>query len=92
MRKPVYKLLDQKGRVLIPRELRMEAGMEYGDIVKLGVRDGKVILKKVDIIEVGEQSPEVVETYVRAAFRTMPDDTRLRLIADLSKLLQQKEG
>lgn len=92
MKKPVYKLLDQKGRILIPKELRNAVGMEFGDIVSLGVSNGKVVARKVDIIEIGDQSPEAVESYVRAAFRTMPDDTRVSLIADLSRLLQQKEG
>ena len=27
MSKPVYKVMDSKGRVLIPRELRLAAGM-----------------------------------------------------------------
>ena len=92
MGKPVYKLLDQKGRVLIPREMRSAAGMDYGDIVSLGLADGRVTVRKVSIIEVGDQSPEAVEAYVRAAIRTMPDDTRLSLISDLSGLMRQKEG
>ena len=49
-------------------------------------------VRKVSIIEVGDQSPEAVEAYVRAAIRTMPDDTRLSLISDLSGLMRQKEG
>ena len=72
MGKPVYKLLDQKGRVLIPKEMRAAAGMEYGDIVGLGMIDGRVSVRKVSIIEVGDQSPEAVEAYVRAAIRTIP--------------------
>jgi hypothetical protein len=53
--------------------------------------NGKVFVQKVDIIEVGDQSPEAVEAYVRAAFKTMPDDTRISLISDLTNLLQQKK-
>ena len=49
-------------------------------------------MQKVDIIEVGDQSPEAVECYVRAAFKTMPDDVKLQLIAELTGLLQSKEG
>ncbi len=56
--KPVYKLIDGKGRVLIPKELRIAAGMDYGDIVHLVMSNGKVSVRKVDIIEVGDQSPE----------------------------------
>ncbi|MCI2105248.1 MAG: AbrB family transcriptional regulator [Intestinimonas sp.] len=89
--KPMYKLIDGKGRVLIPKELRSAAGMDYGDIVRLGVTNGRVSIRKIDIIEVGDQSPDAVEAYVRAAFKTMPDDTRLSLITDLTELLRQKK-
>jgi len=89
--KPVYKLMDGKGRVLIPKEMRAATGMDYGDIVRLVMANGKVCVQKVDIIEVGDQSPEAVEAYVRAAFKTMPDNTRISLISDLTNLLQQKK-
>lgn len=87
--KPVYKLMDGKGRVLIPKDMRVAVGMNFGDIVKLGVLDGRVTVQKVEIIEAGDQSPEAVEAFVRSAFKTMRDDTRISLISELSKLLQQ---
>ena len=49
--RPIYKLVDSKGRVLIPKNLREAAKMEYGDIVRLRVEDGSVSVCKVDIIE-----------------------------------------
>nr|WP_308625376.1 AbrB family transcriptional regulator [uncultured Eisenbergiella sp.] len=91
MNKPVYKLMDGKGRVLIPKALRDSAKMEYGDIVRLGLADGKVTVRRVDIVEAGDQSPEAVEAFVRSAFKSMPDTTRLEMIAELSGLLQKKE-
>lgn len=90
MKKPVYKLMDDKGRVLIPKEMRAAAGMDAGDIVRLGMADGRVSIQKVTIIEVGDQSPEAVEAFVRTAFKSMPDATRISLISDLTDLLQQK--
>ena len=45
-----------------------------------------------DSIEAGDQSPEAVEAYVRAAFKSMSDSIRLALIGELSGLLQRKEG
>lgn len=92
MNKSIYKLIDGKGRVLIPKSLRDAAGMGYGDIVRLGLSDGRVTIRKVDIVEAGDQSPEAMEAYVRAAVKSMPDSTRLELIAELSNLLQKKEG
>ena len=59
--RPIYKLVDSRGRVLIPKNLREASKMEYGDIVRLGLTDGKVSVCKVDIIEAGDQSPEAVE-------------------------------
>ena len=82
-KKRIYKLVDAKGRVLIPKGLREAAGLEYGDIVTV---------RKVDVVEAGDQSPEAVEAYVRAAFKTMPDQVRLELIGELSALLQRKDG
>lgn len=90
--KPIYKLVDGKGRVLIPKSLRDAAKLEYGDIVRLGLTDGKVTVRKVDVVEAGDQSPEAVEAYVRAAFQSMPDAVRVELIGELSALLQKKEG
>ena len=90
--RPIYKLVDSKGRVLIPKNLREAAKMEYGDIVRLRVEDGSVSVCKVDIIEAGDQSPEAVEAYVRAAFKSMSDSIRLELRGELSGLLQRKEG
>ena len=87
MSKPMYRLVDGKGRVLIPKSMREAAKLEYGDIVCLGIT-----VRKVEVIEVGDQSPEAVEAYVRTAFQFMPDSLRLDLIGELSRLLQKKEG
>lgn len=92
MGRPIYKLMDCKGRVLIPKAMRDAAKMEFGDIVRLGLTDGKVTVRKVEVVEAGDQSPEAVEAYVRAAFKSMPDSLRLELIGELSALLQKKEG
>lgn len=53
MKKPVYKLLDEKGRILIPKEFRQMAELESGDIVKLSMSSGKIVVSKVDIVEMG---------------------------------------
>ena len=92
MSKAIYRLLDGKGRVLIPKAMRDAAKMEYGDIVALGMANGKVTVRKVDVVEVGDQSPEAVEAYVRSAFKAMPDSLRLELLGELSSLLQKREG
>ncbi|WP_283673330.1 MULTISPECIES: AbrB/MazE/SpoVT family DNA-binding domain-containing protein [Clostridia] len=89
--KNTYRIIDSKGRVLIPKDMRSASGLDYGDIVKLNVRQGAVSIQKVALIEVGDQSPEAVEAYVRAAIKRMPDETQLSLITDLTELLKQRK-
>jgi len=89
--KPIYKIIDGKGRVLIPKELRAASGMDYGDIVKLNIHQGVITAKKVDLIEVGDQSPEAVEAFVHAAIREMPEDTQITLAARLLELIEQRK-
>lgn len=90
--KPIYKILDDKGRVLIPKALRAAAEMDHGDIVRLGVQKGVVTARKVDLIEIGDQSPEAVEAFVRAAIRDMPEETQIGIAARLLELVEQRKG
>ncbi len=87
--KGIYKILDDKGRILIPKQLRTAAEMNHGDIIKLGVQKGVVTAKKVDIIEVGDQSPQAVEAYVFSAVKTMEKQTLLSLAARLIALIEE---
>lgn len=89
--KPIYKIVDGKGRVLIPKELRSSSGMDYGDIVRLGISQGTISIKKVDLIEVGDQSPEAAEAFVQAAIREMPEDTQISIAAKLLELIEQRK-
>jgi bifunctional DNA-binding transcriptional regulator/antitoxin component of YhaV-PrlF toxin-antitoxin module len=89
--KPIYKILDDKGRVLIPKALRTSAEIEQGDIVRLAVNKGVITAKKVDLIELGDQSPEAVEAFVRAAIRNMPEETQIGIAARLLELVEQRK-
>lgn len=91
MKKAIYKLLDEKGRVLIPKELRQKAEMESGDILKLSVSGGKLLVAKVDIVEVGSQDPEAVDAYVNAAVKLMSHEKQVALAARILKFAQQEE-
>ena len=80
MKKPVYKLLDEKGRILIPKEFRQMAELESGDIVKLSVSSGKIMVSKVDIVEMGSQ------------VKHMSPAKQVALAARILKFAQQEGG
>lgn len=90
--KPIYKIVDGKGRILIPKELRSSSGMDYGDIVKLSIHQDVVTVKKVDLIEVGDQSPEAMEAFIHATIREMPENTQITLAVKLLELIEQRKG
>ena len=90
--KPIYKIVDDKGRVLIPKELRSAAEMEHGNIVRLGIQKGVITAKRVDLIEIGDQSPEAVEAFVRTAIRDMPDETLISIAAKLLDIIEKRKG
>lgn len=87
--KAIYKVVDEKGRVLIPKGFRNAAEINHGDIVKLGMDRGRVTVQKVTLIEAGDQSPQAVEAYVFSAVKTMEKQTLLSLAAKLIALIDE---
>lgn len=88
MAKPTYKLIDAKGRVLIPYDLRVKAEMENGDIIKLTVEGPNIILSKVDIVEAGKQDAESVDTFIHAATKTMDVERQVAVASRILKLAE----
>lgn len=90
--KRTYRIVDSKGRIYLPKDVRREAGIDSGDIIRLEADNGGWIgIMKVELIEAGDQSQEAMEAYVRAAIRQMTDSTRMGLLSELAGLMQ-KDG
>ena len=85
-------IVCQEGRILIPKEFRQMAELESGDIVKLSVSSGKIMVSKVDIVEMGSQDPQAVEAYVNAAVKHMSPAKQVALAARILKFAQQEGG
>ena len=86
MKEPVYRLIDGKGRVYLPKEQMAALGLEPGGFVKLSAEKDGLRLRKVHLIEMGDLSPEAVEAYVKAATARMPREKQIELAA---RLLEQ---
>ena len=89
--KGTYKLIDAKGRVYLPKEIRERLELECGDFVKLTEQDGGLFLQKVHLIEMGDESPEAEEAYVHAAAAAMPREKRVELAALLLEKMRKEE-
>ena len=81
MLKDVYRLIDAKGRVYLPKELLDALGLERGGFVMLAADGCDLRVKKVHLIEMGDLSPEVIEAYVRAATAAMSQEKQIEMAA-----------
>lgn len=87
--KEMYRLVDGKGRVYLPKEVRETAGIGCGDIIKIAVdKRGRVEIRKAVLIEMGDQSSEAMEAYIRAAVKQMSDAKLLNLMTELAGMMQ----
>ncbi len=81
--KDLYRVIDAKGRVYLPKEQMASLGLEPGDFVKLSAAEGALRLRKVHLIEMGNPSQEAVEAYVSAATARMSREKQIKLTARL---------
>ncbi len=86
MKDAVYRLIDAKGRVYLPKKQMAALGLEPGNFVKLAAEKDGLRLRKVHLIEMGDLSPEAIEAYVKAATDAMPCKKQIELAA---RLLEQ---
>ena len=90
--KEMYRLIDGKGRVYLPKEVRDMAGISCGDIMKLAMdQRGKIEIRKAVLIEIGDQSSEAMEAYVRAAIKRMSSAKLLGLMTEMAGLMQEDQ-
>lgn len=91
MVKQMYRIIDSRGRVYLPKELRLALDLDAGSFVKLTEDEGNLRLRKVHLIELGDRFPEAVEEYVSAAATAMPREKQLRLVAKLLEQCNEKK-
>ena len=90
MKKSVYRIVDAKGRVYLPKEMREDLGMEPGSFVKLAAGKGSIQLNKVHLIEMGDRSQEAIEAYVEAATVRMSREKQIEIAAKLLELARKE--
>ena len=91
MKKEFYQIIDSRGRVYLPKQLKDVLKLNNGDIIKWTVNDQQLQLQKVLLIEVGDQSEDALEAYVSAVLPTMSRDRQLALAAQLLKQINGED-
>lgn len=81
----VYKIIDNNGRVTIPKNMREEAGISVGDIVKVSVdaNDSTVRVSRFDFIDVSENISGDLPNPTLAVINKMPGEKKIELASHL---------
>lgn len=85
-----FKIVDSKGRIYLPKELRNSIGIHSGDIVTLEFDKNAVKIQRAHLIEKGDLSPEAVREYLEMACKNMDHKDRLKLAEKLIHEMQEK--
>ena len=91
MKKEFYQIIDSRGRVYLPKQLKDVLKLNNGDIIRWTLRDQQLQLQKVLLIEVGDQSEDALEAYVSAVLPTLSKDRQLALAAQLLKQINRED-
>ena len=90
MNKPIFRLLDEKGRLLIPQSIRESTGIEKGDVVTISAGQGVVVVKKAIVLEGDRMTPGAKRAYLEAMLREMPADGLAEFLELAAHLNQEK--
>lgn len=91
MKKEYYQIIDSRGRVYLPKQLKDVLKLNHGDIIKWILKGQQLQLQKVLLIEVGDQSEDAMEAYVSAVLPTLSRDRQLALAAQLLKQINRED-
>lgn len=91
MKKEFYQIIDSRGRVYLPKQLKDVLKLNNGDIIKWTVKNQQLQLQKVVLVEVGDQSEDALEAYVSAVLPTLSRDRQLALAAQLLKQINGED-
>jgi looped-hinge helix DNA binding domain, AbrB family len=89
MSKPVFKIIDAKGRVTIPKAMRESSGIASGDVVTIIRGRGSIVVKKAFVLEEDKMSLSAKEAYAQAVLRELPQERLVVLLELAVRLLQE---
>lgn len=85
MERLIIKILDEKGRVSIPKAIREQVGISLGDVLAIEADPPDcVILTRMEVVEPEEvEEPDLTGDIFTEAFRRLPLSQQYRLLAAL---------
>ena len=92
MSKPTFKIVDERGRVVIPKNMRESVGITIGDVVAVTVSRGSINVKKAVVLEDSKMPMDAKIAYAETIAREMNTDALTNLLELAVKLLQEQKS
>lgn len=89
MKKNNYKVIDSKGRIYLTKDLRDKLNVDIGDIVKVEFNKNNINIKKVELIEIDDKTPEAIQDYIKATIKNMDKKKCIEILDEI--IVQLKE-
>ena len=87
----ILKIIDDKGRLTIPKEVRNQLGFKQGDVLKLIVQDTELLIRKVGINDYVGSSESDLESNIHNALGHLPRNKRLQIVRTVLENLERNE-
>ena len=90
-KKSQFKILNTQGRLVIPQDIRDKADIHKGDIVEIkNVRNG-ILIAKLDIVKLNDESIEALQNMVISSARKLDKKSLLMLTKKMVEMAERTE-
>ena len=90
-KKSQFKILDTQGRLVIPQDFCDKADIHKGDIVEIkNVRNG-ILIAKLDIVKLNDESIEALQNMVISSARKLDKKSLLMLTKKMVEMAERTE-
>lgn len=86
--KSEIKILDDKGRLSISKNLREALQLESGDVLKIQVKDGGLLVRKVGILDYEGSSDKEIMSNIQNAFNSLSKSKKISLVKKIIKMIE----
>jgi len=76
----VYKVVEESGRLRVPRAILEECGIEKGDVVKVTAVKNGILIYKVGVVDNNDATPKEAESLVMNTLLSLDKNDQLDLL------------
>ena len=85
----LVKVLDDKGRIAIPKEHRDIASFKLGDVIKIIATPTEITLRKVGIVDHISNSTLDIESSIKNGFNALPLNRQIAIAKSVIETLER---